>query len=74
MTDRSSTSARAIQRRWSLALGVFGLILILLFTGTRPIGAAESRAANQCVACHMDAAKLKALTPPDPPASEAGEG
>jgi hypothetical protein len=29
---------------------------------------------NGCVACHTDAAKLKALTPPDPPPAEAGEG
>jgi mono/diheme cytochrome c family protein len=29
---------------------------------------------SQCVSCHTDAAKLKALTPPDPPATEEGEG
>jgi hypothetical protein len=29
---------------------------------------------NQCVACHMDGAKLKALTPADPEPSETGEG
>jgi hypothetical protein len=27
-----------------------------------------------CVACHTDAAKLKALAPPDPPPTEEGEG
>jgi hypothetical protein len=29
---------------------------------------------SQCVACHMDRARLKALTPPDPEPSETGEG
>lgn len=36
--------------------------------------AAAADAPSQCVVCHLDAAKLKALTPPDPPAGEAGEG
>jgi hypothetical protein len=38
------------------------------------VAASNPSSADQCVACHTDAAKLKALTPPDPPPSEAGEG
>jgi mono/diheme cytochrome c family protein len=50
------------------------LVPVLLFAGVRPMGAAQTAAANQCAACHTDAAKLKALTPPDPTPTEAGEG
>jgi mono/diheme cytochrome c family protein len=57
--------------------GVLALILVLasvlLLAGAHTTWAAES-AASQCVACHTDAAKLKALTPPDPAATEEGEG
>jgi hypothetical protein len=35
---------------------------------------AAAAADSQCVACHMDRARLKALTPPDPEPSETGEG
>ncbi len=52
------------------------LSLISMLTlpgGLTPISA-ESATPSQCVACHTDAAKLKALTPPDPPAAETGEG
>ncbi len=35
---------------------------------------AEGPGNSECVGCHTDAAKLKALTPPDPPSSEEGEG
>jgi hypothetical protein len=41
--------------------------------GAHAAWAGES-AVSECVACHTDAAKLKALTPPDPPPSEEGEG
>lgn len=74
MTDTLSTIVPAILRRRKLILGVLGFILILVLAGTRTMGAGQPATASQCVACHTDAAKLKALTPPDPPASEAGEG
>jgi hypothetical protein len=74
MTETSYMRACAILRRRILIPVVLGVALLVLLAGTRPIGAAESGPVNQCVACHTDAAKLKALTPPDPPPSEAGEG
>ncbi len=58
----------------------FRIILVALLTlGALAVGmmrsvAAEAQAVSQCVACHTDAGKLQALTPPDPPASEEGEG
>jgi mono/diheme cytochrome c family protein len=50
------------------------LVALLLLPGASSTNAAESAAASQCMACHTDAAKLKGLTPPDPPAAETGEG
>ncbi len=47
---------------------------LLAFTAMLPAGSTESITSDQCIACHTDAAKLKALTPPDPPSSEEGEG
>lgn len=58
----------------SLALGLATLVATPIVPGTGIADAAQSTAPNQCVACHTDAAKLKALTPPDPPAAETGEG
>ncbi len=55
-------------------LAILALLPILLVAAVDPNWAAEPGTPNQCVACHTDAAKLKALTPPDPPLSEAGEG
>jgi hypothetical protein len=55
------------------------IILILVFAGILVLGeigsidAADS-ASSQCVVCHTDAAKLKLLTPADPPSAEEGEG
>jgi len=51
-----------------------GLILVvwLLAAPATETGAADP--GGQCQACHTDAAKLKALTPPDPPSEEEGEG
>ena len=46
----------------------------LALAGCLAAPAEAQAAASQCVACHTDAAKLKALTPPDPPAAEEGEG
>ena len=74
MTQRLSSDARVIVQPRVWILMILGLIPILLFAGARSMGAAESPAPDRCVACHTDAATLKALTPPDPPASEAGEG
>ncbi len=49
------------------------LALILALVGAQPPDTAAA-AASQCIACHTDAAKLKALTPPDPAPTEEGEG
>lgn len=49
---------------------VTGFALVLVLAG--PLAAAD--APSQCVVCHLDAAKLKPLTPADPPAAEEGEG
>jgi len=46
--------------------------MLVLLAGPSAGEAADAR--NQCVTCHLDAAKLKQLTPADPPPSEAGEG
>ena len=51
-----------------LLLGAFAAGMLL-----RP-GMTRAQAASQCVACHTDAGKLQALTPPDPPSAEEGEG
>jgi len=79
MTSQSQsprTSRMILWRRSALAALAALAVVTLLFLqdpGTR--GAAAADPASQCVTCHTDAAKLKALTPPDPPAAEeAGEG
>jgi hypothetical protein len=63
-------------RRFQRAV-VFAVILVvgcfLIRTGTHPAWAAGP-GDSQCVTCHTDASKLKALTPPDPPPTEEGEG
>jgi len=51
----------------------FALAWTFILAGAQPLSGAES-VLSQCVACHTDAAKLKALTPPDPPPTEEGEG
>jgi mono/diheme cytochrome c family protein len=56
------------------SLLVLSLISIPTLPSSLTLKSAESASPSQCVACHTDAAKLKALTPPDPPAAEAGEG
>lgn len=64
-------------RLWHRA-GVICLVALLaagtLLLLAPPMPPAESAPDSQCVACHTDAAKLKALTPPDPPHEEEGEG
>jgi len=62
-----------LARKYRVLALILVLASVLLLAGAHAIWAAES-AASQCVACHTDAAKLKALTPPDPPATEEGEG
>jgi hypothetical protein len=57
---------------FSLAL-LLALAVSLLFSFPAALGAAD-QTPSQCVACHTDAAKLKALTPPDPEPTEEGEG
>jgi mono/diheme cytochrome c family protein len=49
------------------------LASVLILVGVGSALAADS-APSQCVACHTDAAKLKPLTPPDPPSTEGCEG
>lgn len=71
MTFRLPSGMRTILR----ALAPFLVLVALLpLPGASSTNAAEWAAASQCMACHTDAAKLKALTPPDPPAAETGEG
>jgi hypothetical protein len=54
----------------ALALMVVGLLAVAWGDAAWAAGPGTSG----CVACHTDAAKLKALTPPDPPPTEEGEG
>ncbi len=72
MTDPFTAGGRAL-RRWQ-GVVITGLLLALFSSLAGTAGAAQSGPTSQCVACHTDAAKLKALTPPDPPAGEEGEG
>lgn len=74
MIHRVFSAIPAALPRRALILVVLGLMPILLLSGARSMGAAESAVPDQCVACHTDRAKLKALTPPDPPVAETGEG
>jgi mono/diheme cytochrome c family protein len=74
MISTTLMSARAILRYRNLTLVFAAIVPILLLGGFYAMGTAQTAGANQCVACHTDAAKLKALTPPDPPPTEAGEG
>jgi hypothetical protein len=58
------------------------LLPVMVIAGTAWLGfrsadvLAEEQTAlpTTCVACHTDAARLAALTAPDPPAEEQGEG
>jgi hypothetical protein len=57
-------------------LGATVLILACCCAVAAPAawGAAAPAAPDGCAVCHTDAGKLKALTPPDPPSAETGEG
>jgi len=59
--------------RWQqVSLVVLALAVIMPLLSP---GAAEpADQPSQCVRCHTDAARLKALTPPDLPPTEEGEG
>ena len=57
----------------TIVVVILMLACMLVLGGIQPIKAADS-APSQCVVCHTDAAKLKPLTPPDPPSTEEGEG
>ncbi len=61
---------------WTARLGVMWAVPIVagLVLALAPSGAAAQGFDGSCVTCHTDAATLKALTPPDPPPSETGEG
>jgi hypothetical protein len=62
------------RRGWVGALVLVAALLALgVIVGAGSLGAAAAPT-SQCVTCHTDAAKLKALTPPDPPSEEEGEG
>ncbi|MBP1779925.1 MAG: hypothetical protein H6Q86_5936 [candidate division NC10 bacterium] len=63
--------------RTSRRIGVVALVLIAgcVFPLAGALSAwAAGSGTSECVACHTDSAKLKALTPPDPPPTEEGEG
>ena len=66
------------RERWGAwrALGIVGIAATILTAGAWLAFAPGAAAApdTQCVACHTDPARLQALTPPDPPAEEEGEG
>lgn len=66
-------SARPTSWRSIIAGAVFVVVWVPMLAGT-PSGEGADSGTSQCVVCHTDAAKLKALIPPDPPPSEEGEG
>ena len=68
-TQAAETKAMGPRGRWAAEALLAAFFVVALVSGTEGQGSDPS-----CVGCHTDAAKLKALTPPDPPASEAGEG
>jgi nitrate/TMAO reductase-like tetraheme cytochrome c subunit len=62
-----------LRRQRAVIILILVVAGILVAGGIGSTGAADS-ASSQCVACHTDAAKLKPLTPADPPSAEEGEG
>jgi len=62
-----------LRRQRAVILLILVVAGILVAGGIGSTDAADS-ASSQCVACHTDAAKLKPLTPADPPSAEEGEG
>ena len=61
---------------FSRARATWGAVVAasLVLGGALSASAAQDGGGSSCVACHTDAARLKALTPPDPPPAETGEG
>ena len=72
MRPRDDSPCRPTQRHAAVAVFVV-LVSLLLLSMAGQMSAAQS-GISECIACHTDATKLKALTPPDPPPSEEGEG
>jgi hypothetical protein len=60
-------------RQYVVVALLLAFVCLTALVGVRAIHAAASPA-SQCVGCHTDPAKLRALTPPDPPPTEEGEG
>jgi mono/diheme cytochrome c family protein len=73
MLVRSLRLSLRIGWLFGMATGTLVLACLPLLAGPLT-GEAADTGTSQCVVCHTDAAKLKALTPPDPPPSEEGEG
>jgi hypothetical protein len=75
VNPRQNHTQFSVSRQGWSGLLVLGVLLVLcgILVGTSLPGTAAAPT-SQCVACHTDAAKLKALTPPDPPSEEEGEG
>ena len=69
-TTVSSVSAFRSRSTAVATLAIAGTLVIAAIWSPE----ADAAAASQCVSCHTDATKLKALTPPDPPSTEEGEG
>jgi hypothetical protein len=74
MRSRMRTRIHGMVPGGLVSLLVLSLISMLTLPGSLTLKSAESASPSQCVACHTDPAKLKALTPADPPAAETGEG
>lgn len=65
---------RAVNLR-AIAVGLLaGTFLLLGLALLPPPAAGAAAVGSQCVTCHTDPARLQALTPPDPPSAEEGEG
>jgi mono/diheme cytochrome c family protein len=73
LAKRVRSLALTARGRSAVALAAFIVAWVPVLAGVLPAEGAGP-GTSQCVACHTDPAKLKALTPPDPPPSEEGEG
>lgn len=66
-----------LQGRWQrISRIILAALLVLEASAVETVSpaTAQAQATTQCVACHSDAGRLQALTPPDPPSAEEGEG
>jgi hypothetical protein len=66
LPDRAST--------WCGASELLIAALAVMVPLPSPLATEAADQPSQCILCHTDTAKLKALTPPDPPPTEEGEG